>query len=347
MDKNILAPNIQAKATKYDPELILENELLKKYGERYKKYRKDYFTMLEDDKHKNFFNYPLTVVLELINRCNLECVMCYQGYRNDAKQHTIEDKMLDKIFDDFKENKLSALMLSASEPLLYKGIEKVLHRAKDAEIMDVFLFTNGSLLTKERSQMILDSSVTRLFVSIDAATQESYDKVRVPVSKRLLKEDRLEDLDNNIKQFINMRNSLNRKTPVVRVSFCSLKENVHEIELFKKKWVDIVDSVEIQKEQSIEVYEKLEKINDTEVKKRKLKTYNCNKPWGDMSIYSDGSVGPCCNLVGRKAPIGNVNNNTIKEIWNGEKMNRIRDGFRNNNPIDVCKVCLESVVINN
>ena len=84
-----------------------------------------------------------------------------------------------------------------------------------------------------------------------------------------------------------------------------------------------------------------------EVKKRKLKTYNCNKPWGDMSIYSDGSVGPCCNLVGRKAPIGNVNNNTIKEIWNGEKMNRIRDGFRNNNPIDVCKVCLESVVINN
>ena len=43
MDKNILAPNIQAKATKYDPELILENELLKKYGERYKKYRKDYF----------------------------------------------------------------------------------------------------------------------------------------------------------------------------------------------------------------------------------------------------------------------------------------------------------------
>ena len=347
MDRDILPPNIQAKATKYDPELILEDELIKKYSDRYKQYRKDYFTVLIDHKHEHFFDYPLTVVLELINRCNLECVMCYQGFRNDTKQHTIKDKMLDKIFDDFKENKLSALMLSASEPLLYKGIKKVLDRTKDAEIMDVFLFTNGALLTEERSKMILDSSVTRLFVSIDAATQESYDKVRVPVSKRLLKENRLEYLENNIKQFVKMRNNLNRKTPVVRVSFCSLKENAHEIELFKKKWVNIVDSVEIQKEQSIDVYEKLESINGNKFKEKNLKTYNCNKPWGDMAIYSDGSVGPCCNLVGRKAPIGNVNKNTIKEIWNGEKMNEIRDGFRKNSPIKVCKACLDTVNINN
>ena len=340
MEKNKLAPNIQAKVTKYDPELILENELVRKYGERYKRYRKNYFTMLSDDKHENFFDYPLTVVLELVNRCNLECVMCYQGFRNDATQYTVEDKLLDKIFDDFKENKLSALMLSASEPLLYKGIKKVLDRAKDAEIMDVFLFTNGSLLDEERSKMILESSVSRLFVSIDAATKDSYDKVRVPVSKRLLKENRLEDLENNIKQFVKMRNSLNRKMPVVRVSFCSLKENAHEIDLFKKKWVNIVDSVEIQKEQSMMFEEKFED------NQKKLEVYNCNKPWGDMTIYSDGYVGPCCNLMGRKTPIGNVKNNTIKEIWNGKKMTEIRDGFRNNSPVKVCKVCLESVNIN-
>ena len=57
---------------------------------------------------------------------------------------------------------------------------------------------------------------------------------------------------------------------------------------YLEKWVDIVDSVEIQKEQSIEVYEKLEKINDTEVKKRKLKTYNCNKPWGICRFNYNG-----------------------------------------------------------
>ena len=346
MQKIKLSPNVLSKTSKYDPELILQNELLKRYGKRCDKYRKDYFTMLNDHKHKSFFDYPLTVVLELVNRCNLKCIMCYQGYRNDAKQFIVENEILDKIFDDFKENKLSALMLSASEPLLYKSIKKVLDRAKDAEIMDIFLFTNGALLTEERSKMILESSVSRLFVSIDAATQDSYNKVRVPVSKRLLKENRLDYLENNIKKFIKMRNNLNKKVPVVRVSFCALKENAHEVDLFKKKWIHEVDSVEIQKEQSIDVYEKLKEINSNQSNVKTLKKYNCNKPWGDLAIYSDGSVGPCCNLVGRMTPIGNIKNNTVTEIWNGTKMNEIRDGFRNNSPTKVCQICLESVNIN-
>ena len=320
MQKITLPPNIISKFTKEDPEFILQKEMIKKYGDRYQRYRKDYNTMLNDHKHKSFFDYPLTVVLELVNRCNLECVMCYQGYRNDAKQYIIRDQMLDKIFDDFKENKLSALMLSASEPLLYKGIEKVLNRAKEAEIMDLFMFTNGALLTEKNSKMILESSVSRLFVSIDAATQDTYNKVRVPVSKRLLKENRLDYLENNIKQFIKIRDHLDKKIPIIRVSFVALKRNSHEIESFRKKWVNIVDSVEIQKEQSIDLYDKLNEKNADQSSKRLLKKYNCNKPWGDMAIYSDGSVGPCCNLVGRKIPIGDIKNNTIKEIWNGIKM---------------------------
>tara|TARA_Y100000294_G_C8544883_1_gene332673 strand:- start:75 stop:1118 length:1044 start_codon:yes stop_codon:yes gene_type:complete len=346
MQKITLPPNIISKFTKEDPEFILQKEMIKKYGDRYQRYRKDYNTMLNDHKHKSFFDYPLTVVLELVNRCNLECVTCYQGYRNDAKQYIIRDQMLDKIFDDFKENKLSALMLSASEPLLYKGIEKVLNRAKEAEIMDLFMFTNGALLTEKNSKMILESSVSRLFVSIDAATQDTYNKVRVPVSKRLLKENRLDYLENNIKQFIKIRDHLDKKIPIIRVSFVALKRNSHEIESFRKKWVNIVDSVEIQKEQSIDLYDKLNEKNADQSSKRLLKKYNCNKPWGDMAIYSDGSVGPCCNLVGRKIPIGDIKNNTIKEIWNGIKMNEIRDGFRKNLPKKVCQVCLETLQSN-
>ena len=74
--------------------------------------------------------------------------------------------------------------------------------------------------------------------------------------------------------------------------------------------------------------------------------YNCNKPWGDMAIYSDGTIGPCCNLVGRKTPIGNIKDNSISEIWNGDKMNLIREGFINNNPNKVCKLCIDSQKVN-
>lgn len=333
--------NILKKYYKEDPEEVLKDELIKKYGERYSKYRKNYLSIINDDDHKIKTEYPTTVVLELVNRCDLECVMCYQGFRNDAEKFTVDETMLDKIFNDFKKNKLSALMLTASEPLLYKHFDKVLKRAEDAEIMDVFIFTNGNLLNEKNSRLILNSCVTRLFVSIDAATEETYNKVRIPVSKRLLEENRLKKLENNVKNFIKLRNDLNKKLPITRVSFVALKENSHEVELFKSKWENIVDSVEIQRETSIKVYDKIKNYRG-----KILKNYNCNKPWGDMAIYSNGLVGPCCNLVGRKTPIGNIKDNPIKEIWNGSKMTELRNGFVKNDPNEVCKSCIESQEIN-
>jgi uncharacterized radical SAM superfamily Fe-S cluster-containing enzyme len=113
-----LPNNILEKYSKEDPELILQNELYKKFGKRFLDYRQNYNRLLSDDQHQQYLDYPMTVVLELVNRCDLECVMCYQGFRNDSEKFTVDEKILEKIFKDFKKNQLSALMLTASEPLL-------------------------------------------------------------------------------------------------------------------------------------------------------------------------------------------------------------------------------------
>lgn len=346
MHDPVLPKNIIDKISKIDPEEVLQNELKKKFGQRFVDYRNDYNLVIKDFDHKLFFDYPLTVNLELVNRCNLECVMCHQGYRNDAKQSTLDENTLDKIFEDFKENQLPALMLTISEPLLYKKIDKVLERAKQSEIMDVMLFTNGALLDENRSKMILNSPVTRLFISLDAATQKTYNNVRVPVAKRLLKENRLNYVENNIKNFIKMRNNLNKKLPLVRVSFVAIKENLHEVENFKKKWKNIVDSVEIQMERPPELFLKIQEGDFGKFNKKNIKKYDCVKPWEDMAIYADGSVTPCCAFIARKAPIGNIKENSIKELWNGEKMKIIREGLSNNDPIKVCQLCLENEKFN-
>ena len=149
----------------------------------------------------------------------------------------------------------------------------------------------------------------------------------------MLEKNRLEILENNVKNFVKIKKDLNKKLPLTRVSFVALSENSHEVELFKSKWENIVDSVEIQRETSIKIYDK-------NYRGKKLKNYNCNKPWGAMAIYSNGSVGPCCNLVGRKIPIGNIKDNPIKEIWNGTKMSELRNGFVKN------KAWIESQEVN-
>ena len=50
--------------------------------------------------------------------------MCFQGFRNDTKKYTLEIEELKKLFDEFKENKLDAILFSNSEPLLYKKFQK-------------------------------------------------------------------------------------------------------------------------------------------------------------------------------------------------------------------------------
>ena len=342
MEKNTVksTPDHIVKYANKDPEITLNKYLKSKFGKRYDDYRKSYYQNIDKKKLSQSSEYPTTVVLELVNRCNLQCVMCYQGFRNDAKKSTIDLNSLEKIFLDLKKNKLPALMLSISEPLLYKDFEKVLDLAKNSNIMDIFLFTNGVLLNDKNSEKILKSSITRLFVSIDAATSEVYNNVRIPVSNRLKNSNRLEGLEKNIKEFINLRNKSGKEMPIVRTSFVALKKNNFEVKNFIDKWVNIVDSVEVQRETSIKAYDDIN-LGKFDLKNVKI-NYDCPEPWGQITIYSDGTVTPCCNTVGRNLPIGNALKTSIKDIWNGEEMKKVREGFLKNNPSDVCKSCIQN-----
>ena len=341
----LLSKSVGKKFSKVDTEKILFDYLYPKFGKRFIDYRNKYKNYLTDNSHNKLPSFPISLILELVNRCNLECVMCFQGFRNDAKKSTLDLEILKKLFFEFKKEKLDALLLSTSETLLHKNYETILKMAEEAEIMDQFLFTNGTLLNKKNSEIILNSSLTRLFISIDAATNEIYNKVRVPVNKKIKNANRLVEIEQNVKDFIRLRNSLGKKIPLVRVSFVALNSNKHEISQFIDKWIDIVDSVEIQKESSINFYEDFEKslLNQN---KKKLKKYNCNQPWGQITIHSDGTVGPCCNTIGRNLPIGNIHKMTVKEIWDGYKMNKIRNEFKNNNPNKTCQLCIENEKIN-
>ena len=74
--------------------------------------------------------------------------MCFQGYRNDTK-NTLNLDTLKKIFKEFKKRKIRCFTLSTSETLLHKDYPEILKMAEEAEIMDQFLFTNGTLLNEK------------------------------------------------------------------------------------------------------------------------------------------------------------------------------------------------------
>ena len=67
----------------------------------------------------------------------------------------------------------------------------------------------------------------------------------------------------------------------------------------------------------------------------------CVSLWSLMPIFANGDV-PMCNIdYGCNHKIGNIFNNSIKEVWNSNEMKLIRNNHLNarKNKISMCKNC--------
>jgi radical SAM protein with 4Fe4S-binding SPASM domain len=327
--------------SKGNVESLLEESLSKKYGARWTDYRKTYRQSVSLDKNNPIsFDFPLTVFLELVNRCNLNCVMCNQKFRNDAPKNTLSEAVIDKLFSEFKKHRLPSLMITISEPLLYKNISFVLEKCAEADIMDTFIITNGALLDDRKQDMLLDSSLTRLFISVDATTEMTYNKVR-PAAHGHIRGGGVTSIEKNIRNFIEKRNSKNKILPVVRVSFVSMKINQHEQEDFIEKWKDIVDSVEIQQKFSIAAaFDAIGRSSPPALQMPISPKLHCWQPWSRLSVFSDGTVVPCCTIMGRYIPVGNVYKQSIYDIWNGSNIKMLRTELLSSNLNPACTACL-------
>ncbi len=67
------------------------------------------------------------------------------------------------------------------------------------------------------------------------------------------------------------------------------------------------------------------------------KTKYCENLSKRIFIGSDGDLTPCC--IQKRPVLGNINRNTVKEIWNGDMYNDFRQAFYSANPPDCCKDC--------
>ena len=353
---------------KINPEKQLTDTLTKKFGKRFSDYREKYFKVLNSpkDNYNYIPEYPLNVLVEVVNKCNLECIMCLTSHRKGPTT-VISDEMISKLINEFEENNLPALMFGAGdEPLMFSDIDKMWDAANLAGIMDIFIFTNGTYLNEKMRKKILEHKISRVYVSLDAATEETYAKIRLKNKNigeqtignnklKILEEDanRLEIIEENIKKLIELRDIKGLELPQIRVSYAVQHKNKHEIELFKKKWENVVDFIEFQQTMNID-FDKLSRLSEEERWRRREPLFknnyvkDCKAPFHSATVYADGSVIPCCTFQGKNLTLGNINGipelgipaQSLKELWDGEKMNELREQFRTGELNIVCQYCL-------
>jgi hypothetical protein len=101
----------------------------------------------------------------------------------------------------------------------------------------VGLTSNASLLTPEKSRRLLESGLFMADFSLDAATPETFEKVRAGLKfSRTIR---------NIHEFIELRDRLGAPVKVM-VSFVKQRANIHELPDFIDYWTPLVDKVLIR-----------------------------------------------------------------------------------------------------
>jgi len=308
--------------------------LYEKFGERFLRYRTEWDRAGKGDGYLP--NFPLFLDVEPEYRCNLRCVTCPLQDGRDNPSY-IKDRMsvdtYRRICEEGKKYGLPAITVSNNnEGLLQKNLFGYIQAAQEAGIMDVFVGTNGHLLTRDMGAKLIQSGLTRLLISIDAATPEMYLKVR--------KSEKFDMVVKNIHAFHRLRAEAGKRLPLIRVSMVVTSMNQHEQEMFREQWADIADIISIQR---YIPYQGDPHIQDELIPEGRdpLDFTVCAPLWQRMTIRANGDVIACCHLA-NKLGVGNINESSIYDIWHGERMNEIRrihlaGKYRE---IDVCSSCM-------
>lgn len=270
---------------------------------------------------------PLEIGVEIINVCNLRCIMCPYGEmvaKKTRPQKKMSFSLFKKIIDEIASFAELIYLHGLGEPLLHPQIFEFINYAKEKDIR-VGISTNVMLLDKKRSKKLLDSGIDYLILAMDGATKETYEKIRVGGD--------FGRVEKNIKNFLKMKKE-RKKKPFVVIQFITMEENEKEIDLFLKKWQGKgADVVRIKPKISLKDKDKRGKA--------KITPY-CFHIFRQLNINSDGTVVPCCEDVHGRYPLGNVKKSSLKELWNSEKMQILRKkNFQNKRQeINICKTCL-------
>ena len=295
--------------------------LYEKYGDKFVQYRKAWQDAAESKYSPPF---PLEIGFELSNYCNLSCEMCYLSVRNNIPdKKRIDLDIIRKVMEESKHHNLPAVKIgSNAEAFMHPQIVEIIDLILSYDIMDVFLITNGTLLSEKIAKIIVEKELARLSISLDAATEETFKKIRGAS---------LAEVEANIHRVIELKKKHNSPLPYIRVTFAKQESNIHEMEAFLEKWQGKADCIDFQ--------DCLDYGNVDELKDIKNTDFTCSQPFQRVRVDECGNVYPCCTYYQKYHKLGNLKDHSLAELWNGKQANALRESFASKTQSLACKNC--------
>jgi MoaA/NifB/PqqE/SkfB family radical SAM enzyme len=250
---------------------------------------------------------PSLVQIETTNMCNARCDFCATQF-NDNTRMVMSNELFEKIIDDCKQFSVNTICpFLNGEPFMDKNIlDRLGYINKELPSTGLDIFSNMELVTQEKVEKLSHiKNINSFVMSVSGYDKESsYRHQRVDWDK----------VYNNIKYLVN-KNLTNRF--IKNLQLVAMTYNEEEKILCSKIWKTFkgIDNFFFTVKQNWLGYIK----SDLNISL----DYICPRT-SHITICVDGRVSLCCFDGLCEYPIGNVNENSILEIYNSEVYKKYR-----------------------
>ncbi|MFK7954248.1 MAG: radical SAM/SPASM domain-containing protein [Ekhidna sp.] len=295
--------------------------------------------------------FPMSMAIEPTTACNLRCPECPSGLRSFTRPTgKLDVSLFEKIMNDVSERLLYLTFYFQGEPYLNPQFLDMVQIATRHKIYTT-TSTNAHFLNDENAKKTIESGLSRLIISIDGSSQDTYESYR--------KEGDLSKVLEGTKNILKWRKELKSSSPKVVWQFLVVKPNEHQIPEIKKLAKEYgVDKVAFKTAQiydyengsdlipTIDKYSRYRKEPDGRFSIKNELENKCWKMWNSCVITWDGNVIPCCFDKNATHNFGNVGDQSFETIWSSSKYENFRNALlKSRSEIEICKNCTEGLKV--
>lgn len=313
---------------------------------------------------------PFFVTWDIVGRCNLQCIGC--TYHTPLKPHDppardFPFEVFQRLCNELRDVGTCSLVLQgAGEPFLHPDLMRMIRTAK-RKGFQVTVLTNGTLLTRDMCERLLESGADTLKVSLWATSPDEFEQNYPGISRHMF--DRIVDglstlsdlkktqgafLPKTIFYYVINRNNYQSIGNAVDLAVNTGCDGLHYSVMHDQSGE--VGSLVLDKDEVRRVDGVLKRVetrlNDLhmvhnieavrfryQIGEDVLDRIPCYVFWYHVRIRVDGRVFPC----GRCAPktdFGNIHTQSFEDIWNGEAIRAFRQlAMKRNAASEMMKMC--------
>lgn len=277
---------------------------------------------------------PQSINLEITSICDSKCIHCPR-HDMDRPMRPIDTKLLQKIVEEAAALEIPEICPNGfGEIMTIKNIEEVLACLdSQSHKFRIIINTNGFRMTEDKIESLIRHNVHLLNICLDGATAATTEAIRINL--------KLDQIEANVRNFMRIRRERGLEFPKIRLGMVVLPQNQHEVNMFIEKWKDEVDylGVDGYSNRAGALTEKFA-VQKTEASEP-ARASACVLPFRELNIWADGKAVLCCNDWNEEYVVGDVNTQSIAEIWHGGALTKARELHMSNRgaELDICKKC--------